>query len=80
MPAVEIIQRNPRAQIDAGLEGLAREGARYGGLDGSAGSFPARSLALALGYLFFPHYRYGLVLGVGEVGPPGKPDRIRYTK
>ena len=41
------------------------EGARYGGLDGSAGSFPAQLRALAIGYLFFPHYRYGLVFGVG---------------
>ena len=41
------------------------EGARYGGLDGSAGGFPAQLRALALGYLFFPHYRYGLVFGVG---------------
>jgi hypothetical protein len=41
------------------------EGAGYGGLDGSAGSFSAQSRALALGYLFFPHYRYGLVLGGG---------------
>ena len=41
------------------------EGAKYGGLDGSAGSFPAQLRALALGYLFFPHYRYGLVFGVG---------------
>jgi hypothetical protein len=32
------------------------EGARYGGLDRSAGSFPAQLRALALGYLFFPHY------------------------
>jgi hypothetical protein len=37
------------------------EGARYGGLDGSAGSLPAQLRALALGYLFFPHYRYGLI-------------------
>jgi hypothetical protein len=41
------------------------EGARYGGLDGSAGSFPAQLRAPALGYLFFPHDRYGLVFGVG---------------
>jgi hypothetical protein len=41
------------------------EGARYGGLDGSAGSLPAQLRALALGYLFFPHYRHGLIYGVG---------------
>ena len=41
------------------------EGARYGGLDGSAGSFPAQLRAPALGYLFFPPDRYGLVFGVG---------------
>jgi len=44
---------------------LRGEGARYGGLDGSAGSLPAQLRALALGYLFFPHYRHGLIYGVG---------------
>jgi hypothetical protein len=35
------------------------EGARYGGLDGSAGNLPPQLRVLSLGYLFFPHYRHG---------------------
>jgi hypothetical protein len=56
------------------------EGAKCGGLDGSAGSFPAQSLALALSYLFFPHYRCGLVFGVGATSgdlPHQKPRSLR---
>ena len=56
------------------------EGARCDGLDGSAGSFPAQSLALAPGYLFFPHYRYGLVFGTGATSgdlPHQKPRSLR---
>jgi hypothetical protein len=49
-----------------------REGARYGGLDGSAGGLPAQLRALAPGYLFFSHYRYGPIFGVGATRHHGE--------
>ena len=45
------------------------EGARYGGLDGTAGSIPAQLRPLALGHLF-SHMTAGLVFEVGATFSP----------